>query len=55
MVLSSQFPHLRDIKGEVQGLPGQGLGRPVPDPADLQVGQVSLVVAVGRVHQAGRA
>ena len=47
--------HLRDVKGEVQRFSRQSLGRAVPHPADLQVGQVALRVAVHRVNEAGRA
>lgn len=47
--------HLGDIEGEVQSFSGQSLGRTVPHPADLKVGEVALRVAVHWMDQAGRA
>lgn len=42
--------HLRDVKGEIQCFSRQSLGWTVPHPADLQVGQVTLRVAVHRMN-----
>lgn len=53
--LTQLLPHLRYVKGEVQCFSRQSLGRTVPHPADLEVGQVTLRVAVHRMDEAGRA
>lgn len=43
--------NLRYVKMEIQCFPRQGLGGPVPDTADVLIGEVTLWG--GRLHQAG--